>query len=159
MTVPRYFQLADGVAISAEVEAVLHRIAGSFHLATGKPLFVTSGTRTPASQAAAMYVLLSKGSDLSLYKDQAAAQAIRTLFLAGQQAEQDKAQILAAMTAALEEQVNQGTYLSQHLTGRAVDIRNRDMTPQEKATFEQIARGFAALVLEEEIPPHYHLQF
>jgi len=155
---PNHYQRAEGVILSEAVEAVVAKLAEAFFAATGKTLFVTSGTRTPRAQARAMYALLAAGSTLDLYANQDAAQAIRRAYQAAERDGADPEHIVDAMTAVLEEQVRQGIYLSRHMSGLAADIRSRDMNPAEQASFETIARAQAIMFIKEDTPPHYHLQ-
>jgi hypothetical protein len=50
-------------------------------------------------------------------------------------------------------------FLSRHLTGRAFDVRNIDMTPKQQNIFKQVIQTIGGMtVLPELKPPHFHIQ-
>ena len=67
--------------------------------------------------------------------------------------------IVAAMQAALRAQIERGVYLSAHLRAGAVDVRNTIMTAAERRAFRAAVQEVDGIrLLEEQHPPHFHLQ-
>lgn len=155
---PEHFSLLDGVTLSPEIEAKVKRLADNYHALTNKDIVVTSGIRTAQSQAEAMYAKLAGGDDLSVYKNQDIAQAIRRIYIDGTNANQTEETIITAIRTEIDEQIRKGIYISQHLRKGAVDIRSRDMSEDEKAQFRIAAEGIAETVILETTPPHFHVQ-
>jgi hypothetical protein len=62
------------------------------------------------------------------------------------------------MTAVIEAQMANGEHISKHLTSTAVDVRSRN---RDKELFLHVATNTPGVtrLLEEGIPPHFHLQF
>jgi hypothetical protein len=120
---------------------------------------VTSGTRNAGAQARAMYDKFAAGASGSDYANQQAMRQIRQAYRDGMANGQTRDQIIANMTAVIENQVNRGIYISPHMTGRGADIRTRDLSPDERQRLEQIVRDEGGTPLPEGRPPHLHIQF
>ncbi|MDM4018213.1 hypothetical protein [Roseiconus lacunae] len=153
------YVLKSGVTLTKEVRAKVKKIADEYHKQTGKNITVASGTRTPASQAKAMYEKLEDGDDLKIYKDQISAQAIKKAYDEGKEKNLKRVAIEKEMTRVISEQIKAGKYISKHLRAGAVDIRSRDMSASEKKAFRTAAKQTVKSVLLETTPPHWHLQF
>jgi hypothetical protein len=98
-------------------------------------------------------------NDLTIYLNHRAANQIKAAFDLARSQGKSKADTLKAMTAVIERQIQDGVFLSRHLTGRAFDVRNNDMTPRQKAAFKQVAQTIGGVtLLEETRPPHFHMQ-
>jgi len=156
---PRYSVL-PGVTMTTEAMNVIARIDESFHKRTGKRLVVTSGRRDAASQAKAMYKMLSIDVNaVGIYHNKKAATEIRQVFVSMRAAGKPRDEIVATMYETLQSQIARGVYLSAHLRAGAVDIRSRNMTEAERKVFEQcVAKEGDFVLLEESAPPHFHLQ-
>jgi hypothetical protein len=154
------FTLLPGVALPASVQRKVAAIADLYFRHTRKPLVVTSGTRDPARQAEAMHELFRHGADvLGLYKDKEAAKEIKGIYERGASTEQPVEVVLAAMTRGILAQIERGVFISAHLRRGAVDVRSRDMSPEEKRAFLDGVEAVGGVVaMEESRPPHYHLQ-
>lgn len=135
----------SAVVISDELAAALDELAA----AVGGELVVTSGYRAPGAQARAMLQKVADGGpeQLRIYGDRA---AIAELLKLPREEGAWTAQI-AAWAAA-------GRYLSRHQTGRAVDLRTRDVDPARVQLIEATARALGWSTLLETVPPHLHLQ-
>lgn len=68
--------------------------------------------------------------------------------------------VVEDMTRVIQAQVSHHVYISLHLRGEAVDIRERDMSTKQLQIFEAIVRaaGLPAPIHEGK-PEHLHLQF
>jgi hypothetical protein len=63
------------------------------------------------------------------------------------------------MATVIREQIVRGVFLSRHLQDGGFDVRSEDMTAEDKAAFkEAVAQNTNLLLLEEGIPPHFHVQ-
>jgi hypothetical protein len=153
------YTLLPGVTLTDAIKAKIKTIADAYNKATKKTITVTSGTRTAASQAEAMYVKLEGGDKLTIYKDQVSAQEIKKAYDDGKAATKSKADIVKEMTSTIEAQIKKGKYISKHLKAGAVDVRSKDMSNSEKAEFKKAAAATALSVILETTPPHFHLQF
>jgi hypothetical protein len=155
-----HYTLADGVTLSTDIETKVAEIAADYYASRSKDIVVTSGTRSAASQAEAMYVKLQAGDDiLKLYGNKTAAKAVKRAYDDGTAAKQPRAAVVDAMRQVLEGQIAADVYLSKHLKAGAVDVRSRDMTAADKTAFRKAAKGQATKIILETTPPHWHLQF
>jgi len=109
------------------------------------PIVITSWTRTPERQAAAMLAKVDRGEDLfALYRNDA---AIAALMNADRNVD-TWAGIIDAWTDA-------GQPLSRHLDGYGTDIRTRDLGPGQVARLIRVARAMGGNpVLESD---HLHI--
>ena len=121
-------------------------------------MYVTSGTRTAASQARAMFEKIRAGASMNDYPQQA-LRGIMAAYRAGMAAHETDAQIENRMAAVIQAQMNSGIFISPHLTGRGVDVRTRDLTPEQERTLERIAGEEGVRTHPEGRPPHLHLTF
>jgi len=158
----KHYSLKEGedIKLSAEVEAKIAALADAYYKKRKKDIVITSGTRTVAEQASAMYGKLEEGDDLSVYGNQTAAKAVKDAYNSARNAKKSAADIKAAMAAVIQKQVDEGTYISNHLRAGAFDVRNRDMNEEDKKAFKEAASGVDGLAapIEEGKPPHFHLQ-
>ena len=152
------YGVLPGVELSEQTAAVLGRIDRAYARRTREHLVVTSGTRDAASQARAMYTRLKLGADLlQIYRNKAAVLEIKQAY----QRKSGKApeEVVAAMQAVIERQIERGVFISAHLRSDAADIRDRTMSAAERRSFIESAREVSGVViLEESKPAHYHLQ-
>lgn len=153
-----HYTLEDGVVLAPRMEQVMGRVAREFHRRTGRGIVVTSGTRSSAEQAEAMYDKLRLGQRLTrLYRDFDAASEIEGAYRAHRR--RGRGPCVAAMARVIDAQVRRGLYISRHLQAGAADVRSRDMSRRERRVFEEVVRGVPELsLLAEGVPPHFHLQ-
>jgi hypothetical protein len=148
----------SAIILPPAVEKKVNEVADAFFAQTGKKIVVTDGLRTAADQAARVLVKIQL-NDLSIFLNQKAAQEIKRAHDVAKQAGKSKAQVLAAMTAVIEDQIKRKVFISKHLTGRAFDVRSNDMTPKQKQTFKQVVQHVGGVsMIDEGKPPHFHLQ-
>jgi len=109
------------------------------------PIVITSWTRTPQAQAAAMLAKLERGENLyDLYRNDA---AIRALMNADRN--------LASWASIIDAWTQSGRPLSRHLDGYGTDIRTRNLRPDQIARLMTTARAMGANpVLESD---HLHI--
>jgi hypothetical protein len=146
------------VILPPAVEKKVNEIADSFFNLTKKKIVITDGTRTSAEQAVQVFnKILSH--DLTIYTNHKAANEIKAAFDLAKSQGKSKADTLKAMTAVIDSQVKGGVFISRHLTGKAFDVRNKDMTAKQQAVFKQVAQTVGGVtVLPEGKPPHFHVQ-
>jgi hypothetical protein len=161
-TAEKHYSLKEGedIKLSADVEGKITLLADAYYKKRKKDIVITSGTRTVAEQASAMYGKLEEGDDLSVYGNQTAAKAVKDAYNSAKNAKKSAADIKSAMSAVIQKQVDEGTYISNHLRAGAFDVRNRDMSDEDKKAFKEAASGVDGLAapIEEGKPPHFHLQ-
>ena len=111
------------------------------------PLHVTSATRTPERQAAALVVKRKRGEDLRrLYR---ANSDIAAALMAAPNT-------TAAMGAIIRRYMEQGRYLSRHMRGDAVDFRSRNLNQgQIQRVMDAAVRLGAKPLLESD---HLHIE-
>ncbi|WP_437876412.1 hypothetical protein [Sorangium sp. So ce513] len=155
---PPPYQVLPGVTLPANIAAKVEQIDRGYARRTREHLVITSGTRDAHRQARAMFTKMRLGEDiLQLYRNKAAAREIKKAYQAN--ARKPPEQVVAAMEAVIQDQIDRGIYISAHLRRGAVDVRNRTMSPKQKRAFlESTAEVGGVLVIDESTPPHYHLQ-
>jgi hypothetical protein len=153
-----HYTLEEGVRLGPRMAPVLARISREYHRRTGRGIVVTSGTRSPREQANAMYDKLRLGQQLTrLYRDFDAASEIQSAYR--QHRARGRGSAVTAMARVIERQVRRGCYISRHLHAGAADIRSRDMSRRERRAFQQVVARFPEVsLLDEGVPPHFHLQ-
>ena len=112
------------------------------------PLYVTSATRTAATQAKALVTKRSLGDNL--YKLYRADHIIKELMAVPNTVD--------AMAPIIERYAQAGQFLSRHMRADAVDLRNRDLTPDQRRIVIAAATALGAKVIEETKPPHIHAE-
>jgi predicted nucleotide-binding protein len=149
---------SSSVILTSAIEKKADAIADAFFAQTKKNIVITDGVRTAADQAVQVLAKI-KANDLSIYLNQKAAQEIKRAHDVAVAAKKPQAEVLKAMTAVIEDQIKRKVFISKHLTGRAFDVRNRDMTAKQKQTFKQVVQHTGGVsMIEEGKPPHFHLQ-
>ena len=156
-----HYEVLPHVALPMEIELAVARLADRFYSRARCPLVITSGPRTPESQAFAMYLKINQGASLrGLYRKTEAAQEIRKAYDAGRRARKKHGPIIADMAEVIRQQMARGVYISPHLKGGAVDIRSRTLNRRAKIALQDAVARFRGmrLIREEKIPPHFHLE-
>jgi len=154
-----HYTTKSGVILEANVKLKIKKIADKYYVATQKNIVVTSGTRTSKSQAEAMYGKLAGGDKLTVYKNRTAAQEIKKSYDDAVIAKKLKPQVIQSIKSTIDSQILKKVYISKHLKKGAIDVRSRDMTPNEKIKFKTASLGVATKIILEVTPPHFHLQF
>jgi len=115
----------------------------------GVPLHVTSATRTPERQAAALVTKRNLGDDLRrLYRQNGdIADALMRA-----------PNTTSAMAAIIRRYMNQGRYLSRHMRGDAFDLRSRNLTAAQRSQVMSAAQRMGAKAIYETKPPHIHIE-
>jgi SpoU rRNA methylase family enzyme len=149
---------SSAVILPPAVEKKVNEIADAFFNLTKKKIVITDGSRTAAQQAVQVFNKIL-AHDLTIYLNHKAANEIKAAFDLTRSAGKSKAETLKAMTAVLESQMKRKVFISRHLTGRAFDVRNQDMTAKQQGIFKQVAQSVGGVtVLQEGKPPHFHIQ-
>lgn len=153
------YDTKPGVVLSEAVIAKLQPIAERYRKATRRRLLVTSGTRSPRDQAAAMYGKLRAGSRLRGYRNQKAIAPLRAAYDKGRRKRWKKSRIVSAMATIVQGQVDRGVYISKHLRAGAFDVRSIGMSRSQKRALRRAVREVGGVsIAEERRPPHFHLQ-
>ena len=157
----RAYRTLPGVKLSADVERRMARLARHYKKAPGRQLVITSGTRTPAEQAAAMYRKLRRGRNLlRLYRRTGLAREVIRAYRKARRKRLGWRAPQKAMARVLQAQLDRGEHLSLHLRAGAVDVRSRNLTRRQKRIFRRLVRKDREIefVKEERYPPHFHLE-
>lgn len=152
------YTVAEDVELAPRMRRVIARIAREFRQRTGRGIHVTSGTRSPRAQAAAMYFKLRRGQRLTrIYRDYDAAAEIQRAYRRHRR--RGRSACVRAMARVIRAQVRRGCFISRHLRASAADVRSRDMSRREQRIFRQVvSRHGEVSLLQEGTPPHFHLQ-
>jgi hypothetical protein len=159
------------LSLSPEQRAALDKLGDEYFGRTGRGLTVTSGTRSAAEQADAMYKKLAhpdhgyENNPLHDYKGSSLAKDIQKAYL---EHPGDPAGARQAMTQVIIDQTtgHPPKYISKHLIAGAIDVRDNDMTKEQKKAF--VAAVQATGLFDASSPhsedggsgsgPHQHLQ-
>lgn len=145
-----------GAASFAGVEKRRQRLTTEYYNHAGRRLVITSGYRTPAGQAQAIYKNIKKygvASVLKVYRNKA---AIREIVAAYKPRRLRPRWAIAAMTRVIEAQTQRGVFVSRHLLGRAFDVRSRGCNGARLSVLREVAQGMGGRVLVEQ--NHYHVE-
>jgi HK97 family phage portal protein len=157
----RHYHTDPGVEIPPQTHEKVNEMAKQFTAKTGKSFTVISGLRSSHKQANAMYVKFSSGSLGNDYRNKTARAQIYNVYVTGQHSKQAPAATIAQMRQIIDKQVQQGTYISLHMTGRAIDIRTKGKgyTASDKAHLRAAAASQGGQFHPEPRPEHIHVQF
>lgn len=112
------------------------------------PLYVTSATRTPEAQARALVEKRKLGDNLyKLYRAKNIVKAVLAV-----------PNTIAAMAPIIARFAQQGQFMSRHMRGDAIDLRNRNLSPQQQDVVTAAGRRLGARVIVETKPPHIHME-
>ncbi|HUY25988.1 MAG TPA: hypothetical protein VMV27_01095, partial [Candidatus Binataceae bacterium] len=155
-----HFTLDPGVVLSSNARHIIRKIAENYYLRTCGTLEVHSGTRTPQKQAQAMWNNWYYGRNRKIrYKDRQAEEEIYAAYLEGRRNGAGQGETVEAVTRVIETQVRNGTYISRHLQGEAVDILPGTNPPLQPKVLEEVVTellGSGHCYPEED---HFHIQF
>ncbi|MFN0032714.1 MAG: peptidoglycan-binding domain-containing protein [Flavobacteriales bacterium] len=155
-----YYSIKDkSVILGDGVERVIDAIATRFYCNSGRRIVVTSGIRTPNTQAKALHTKLKLGDDvLKLYGYGANIKNIVNAHDKSVKAGNTEEQTIKAMEDEITAQVKAGKFISAHLYSKAFDVRSTDMEGRVKRLFKRVAQPCVKSFIEENKPPHFHMQ-
>ncbi len=116
------FRHSAGLDLPDEVVDRANSLSDAVRAATGHEIHITSGRRSPARQAVAMYNNYFDRSPAHYVNTEAEAEVHRA-YQTGLDNGFSRRQTIEAMTTVLTEQTRRGIFLSRHMRSRAVDIR------------------------------------
>jgi len=146
---------APNVELSFKARYFLEKIAPEFYDRNGHNLTVTSCIRSPRKQAKAMFDNFEQNQDTP-YRNHRAYDEIRGAYDSAQHSGAREEDIIDAMTHVIEEQVARREYISKHLSGEAIDFRNRGMHYEEEAAFRQVVNDAGGRINPWETS-HFHV--
>lgn len=133
----------NGVIMNGQLIAFMDELAARLPF----DVVVTSGVRTPAAQAAAMFTKIELGEDLTkLYKNRQFALDVTA-------AHPD-----AAAAAEIIQRYAAAGGGSTHLRGVGIDLRTRDLTTAQRNQLQQAVEDMGSYALYEPTPPHMHIE-
>ncbi len=146
-SLPAGVTAGSGVALNAAQVDFLRRLRA--RVPADVPLHVTSGTRTVEAQARALVDKRDLGDDLrALYRSN---RAIIDEVLAVPNR-------VDAVAAVVRRHALAGRILSRHMRGDAIDLRSRNLTPDQRQAVLAAAGALGAKAFEEAKPPHIHIE-
>lgn len=148
-----HYRVNPGILMTDSLRPKVEELANSYFKATGNNLVVTSGYRPPARQASAMYdLIVNRGIAhvQGLYLNKTAANQIINAYRNNSSSRETA---VGAMTRAIQNQVDDGVYISRHLRSRAMDVS----TGTNEATLRRLVSQMGGTVLNED--DHLHVQF
>jgi hypothetical protein len=155
---PNFTKKSASIILSPAVEKKVNEVADAFFNLTNKKIVITDGTRTSQQQALQVHNKIL-AHDLGIYINHKAANEIKAAFDLAKSQGKAKADVLKAMAAVIEKQVERKVFISRHLTGKAFDVRNIDMTLNQQNIFKQVIQTIGGMtLLPEGKPPHFHVQ-
>lgn len=132
----------------------LHILKRDYARCTRQPLPITSFDRTAAEQARAIHYNLRTYGIRYVLRTYGGSSTIREIVRPYKANRRRPQQAQRKMTRVIEAQVARGVYISDHLLGRAVDIRSRGRSGARLSVLRDIARKMGGKVLVE--VDHYH---
>jgi hypothetical protein len=156
-----YYNVNPGVTVPPNILPQVGELAADYYSATGRTLTITDGARSAGQQASAMLKKLNADGVEKVKRLYANKQLVRQVVQAYQSCSTNPAR-LAAMTQAIQNQIDDGQYISRHLQGEAVDVSSRGMTAQYRQALIQSAHSAGGRVINEtgsRAGPHFHVQF
>ncbi len=148
----RHYTVNQGILMTDALRPRLQQLADAYFQRTGRNLHVTSGYRPPARQAAAMYDLIANRGEAhvrNLYRNKPAVDQILNAY---RNHRGSRSAAISAMTRTIENQVNNGTYISSHLRSRALDLS----ISTNLSVLRELVGQMGGSVLNE--GDHYHVQ-
>lgn len=136
-------------------KSLAERVAEAYENLTGKQIVIRSGKRDALQQATAMFKnarAFGLRSVITTYRNKRAVREIMAPYQANRRRPR-KAQ--REMARVIESQMARGIYISNHLRGRAVDVRSRGRGAARLSILRQVARSLGGYVLVER--SHYHV--
>ncbi len=157
----QHWSLKANVRISKPLEKHIDQVANFYYQATGKTLVITDGDRTAGEQAQQILNILKTSGVEKARTTYIQKSLINEIIVVFQKNTTD-ANRLVAMTDTIQNQIDQGKYVSKHLKRGAFDVRIKDMSPDDKKALEKAIEAAGGKRLDESSKqgqPHYHVQF
>ncbi len=148
-----HYTVNSGILMTDALRPRAEELANRYFQETGRNLHLTSGYRPPARQASAMYDLIINNGTRhihDLYANKAAADEIIGAY---RNNSGSREAAVNAMTRTIENQVNDGVYISSHLRSRAMDVSTDTNEDALRRTVSQMG----GTVINE--GDHLHVQF
>lgn len=146
--------LGAGVNIPSAMEPLLHQLSQLYFDTAGGRLHITDAMRSPEEQAKAMYNNLRAFGSSHVLSTYGWSRAASEIVGAYDPKSRDHRKMTAEMARIIRAQVKAGIYVSDHLRGRAFDIR---LSSARLAILNSIVRRMGGEMVRE--PDHYHVEF
>lgn len=161
-----YYTVDADIILESEAIAILDKIGPLYFAKTGKKFNVNSGTRDAYRQAAAMWVKYPKDKTFSEYPNRKLINEILdAIKKAGGKSNNE---IIQAMTAVIQNQIDRKEYISKHLIAGCIDIATQADIPtgvaalsasEQRIMIEIAVKVTGGTAIKENNPPHIHIQF
>jgi hypothetical protein len=155
----RFYNLRDeGVVVPDRIKKPLNDLAEEYFYRVHEPVVVNSGYRGPAHQAGVMYDKIAHRDGRAVYSNGASGRALISVFDTGSRSGRPRQQIVRDMTDLIRHQMENGRYVSKHLTGIAIDFR-KPKDSYHDGVLREVIRGKGHLILKEPGDDHIHTTF
>jgi uncharacterized protein YcbK (DUF882 family) len=146
--------VGSNVALTKEMEPLLRKLTQLYFEISGGFLYITSGYRSPERQASAMcHNLIAYGIPYVI-GTYGGRQAVVEIVEAFRRNPGDREKATRAMTKVIQAQMIRGVYISDHLLGKAFDIR---LSSAKLSALREVVRGMGGRLGVER--DHYHVAF
>lgn len=151
----KFYTVAANILITERLKTKIENLAAEYYKITGDKLIITSGYRSPARQALAMYnkiVFEGEAKIRALYANKAAVDEILKAFRAAGGNPQTGVE---AMTKVIENQIGRkpAVFISNHLLDNAIDVRK--MTTNLDSLQKALKKSGGKVIVESD---HYHIE-
>jgi hypothetical protein len=146
-------EFSPNVIIRKEMESLLHKLTQLYHASAGESLHITSAYRSPERQARAMYQNILKFGYSYVEATYRNSSAVNEILTAYRLNHRNGAKAIWTMTKVIKAQIKRGVYISDHLLGRAFDIR----LSANRATLSDVVHKLGGRLGVE--ADHYHVEF
>lgn len=147
---------------------IADQVFGKFAELGGEGTFtVTSAYRSPESQASAMFGIIAADGNFALYGEELGPPIAREFIAARLEAEERfgrpvpiwhfRDEAIDRMVSAIEDQVEMGRFLSDHMRNNALDISISGMSAAKRELILKAARGLGLTADVHTNPPHIHI--
>lgn len=139
----------------------LREVARLYRKATRQKLVVTGGDRTAQRQAELMYKKLKAGEDvIKLYARTDLAQAIVSAYKDARAEGVSRKGTIIRMRKVIQQQMDEGQYISRHLNFTAADVRSRGLSADRVKALREAVKAVEGVSLVDErdgAAPCFHL--
>lgn len=153
---PIHYTTAEDILMPVKIQKQANELGRKFFNRTGSPLHITSGRRTPIRQAKAMY----KKFRANVRKDYTGplGREIISVYDHAVGHKYNERQTISAMAHAIQNQIDRGQYVSNHLRDNAIDIKWQN-DKKSRDALSAIALEDGHILKNEDYPKHHHFTF
>lgn len=144
--------ISPQAVVPPKMVPLLQQLTRRYFENSDRLLYITSAYRSPERQALAMYFNIIRYGISHVTRTYKGKAAVVEIIEAYRTNRGNPGQAARAMTAVIQSQINRGSYISDHMLGRAFDIR---LSSAKLSLLREAARSMGGTVVVE--PDHYHV--